>query len=138
MTSSLTLLAALALSQAAATPAPAPAETAPTSAEERAALAAEKAALAAEKAAAAAERIANSVAPPPPPAEEEKKEDAAAPVDRWTGMAGLGLTYITGNAQNLTLTANIGIDRKWDPWLLGVRLWGAYGIANPSANIMGT
>ncbi len=124
----LLLLCAALLAQAdTSTPAPA---AAPLSAEERAALAAERAAVAAEKTAAAAERLANSVAP------EAPKEEPAAPPkpDAWTGSAGIGLTYITGNTQSLVLTAGVQADRKWDKWSFGLRLSAAYGIANANAN----
>lgn len=121
----LALLCAALLSQAdTATAAP------PSTPEERAALAAERAAIAAEKTAAAAERLANSVAP------EAPKGEAAAPPkqDGWTGSAGIGLTYITGNTQSLVLTSNVSADRKWVNWSLGLRLWAGYGIANANAN----
>jgi len=128
----LALICAALLSQAdTATPAPpTPAPPTPTP-EERAALAAERAALAAEKAAAAAERLASSVAPETPGA--EPAAPAPSP-DAWTGSAGIGLTYITGNTQSLVLTSNVSADRKWQKWSLGLRLWAAYGIANANAN----
>jgi hypothetical protein len=46
---------------------------------------------------------------------------------------GLGATFITGNAQTLTLTANVAADRKWNVWALGIRVSGAYGTANPTS-----
>jgi putative salt-induced outer membrane protein YdiY len=107
-------------------------EAAPVmTAEERAAVAAEKAAAAAQKAAEAAARIADAVAPLP--AAEKKKEEKKA--DRWTGSVGAGLTFITGNSQTLTLTGTAAADRTWDSWALGIRLSGAYGLANPAANV---
>jgi len=100
------------------------------SAADKAAAAAQKAAEAAQKAAEAAMRIADAVAPQPAagaPAEEKKEE-------HWRGNVGLGLTFITGNSQTLTLTGNAAADRKWDTWALGIRLSGAYGLANPDTN----
>ncbi|MBL8953472.1 MAG: DUF481 domain-containing protein [Myxococcaceae bacterium] len=123
------LICATLLTQAdAAAAAPTPAATP----EERAALAAEKAALAAERAALAAERLAASVAPAPPA--EAAAPAAPPPADVWNGSAGIGLTYITGNTQSLVLTSNVSADRRWEKWTLGIRLWGAYGLANATAN----
>ncbi len=123
---SLALSAILAQSDAAAA-VPVPSEL---SAAERSALAAEKAALAAEKAAEAAMRIADLVAPLPPA--------AAAAVDpkkdKWIGNLGVGLTFITGNSQTLTMTGSAAADRKWEVWSLGLRANGAYGLANPDTN----
>lgn len=120
--------------EAPATDAPA-AEAAPAlSAGERAAVAAEKAAAAAQKAAEAAARIAEAVAP----IEETKEEKKDEKKDVWTGSVGAGLTFITGNSQTLTLTGTATADRKWDHWALGIRLNGAYGLANPAANVTGT
>ncbi len=99
------------------------------SAADKAAAAAERAAAAAEKTAAAVERMASVLAPV-----EEQKADEKKP-DGWTGTVGAGLTFITGNTQTLTLTATAAADRKWDHWAMGVRLSGAYGLANPSANV---
>ncbi|MCU0699053.1 MAG: DUF481 domain-containing protein [Myxococcaceae bacterium] len=97
------------------------------SAAERAALAAEKAAEAAAKAAEAAQRIADRVAPPLPPA-----APAAAPTaGAWAGTAGLGLSLLGGNTQTITLTGNVGLDKKWEVWTLGIRATGAYGVTNP-------
>lgn len=124
----LALSALLAQSDAAA-PAtvPPPAEL---SAADRSALAAEKAAAAAQMAAEAAMRIADMVAPLPPGAAavvEKKKEG-------WIGNLGVGLTFITGNSQTLTLTGSMAADRKWDVWAFGIRLSGAYGLTNPDTN----
>jgi putative salt-induced outer membrane protein YdiY len=107
--------------------------TADASAADRAAAAAERAATAAEKAANAAARIADAVAPAPAAA-----APAAAPApaaDAWKGSAGIGLAFITGNTQMLTLTANVAADKKWEDWALGIRLSGAYGLSNPDANV---
>lgn len=102
------------------------------SAADRAAAAAEKAAVAAQKAAEAAQKVAESVSPAAPAAAGEKKPD------NWTGTVGAGLTFITGNSQTLTLTGTASADRKWENWALGIRLNGAYGLANPTANVAGT
>lgn len=102
------------------------------SAADKAAAAAQKAAEAAEKAAAAAQRIAEAVAPTAPAV-------AAAPKDQgWVGNVGLGLSFITGNTQTLTLTGSASADKKWEVWALGLRLSGAYGLANPTANVEGS
>ena len=74
--------------------------------------------------AAAAERL----SPEPPKAEGAAA--AAPPVDPWKGLAGLGLTFITGNTENLTLTANLGLDKRFGPWGVAFRAAGAYGIVN--------
>lgn len=103
------------------------------SAADRSAAAAEKAAEAAQKAAEAAQRIADVIAPLPPAAAapaEKKKEG-------WIGNLGIGLTFITGNSQMLTLTGSGAADRKWGDWALGVRLSGAYGLSNPDTNATG-
>lgn len=126
---SLALVAVLSQADATATqPAPEPELTAA----DKAAAAAQKAAEAAEKAAAAAARIAEAVAPTAPAAAEAKKESP------WVGSVGLGLSFITGNTQTLTLTGTAAADRKWDVWSLGIRLSGAYGLANPTANAAGS
>lgn len=102
---------------------------------DRAVLAAEKAADAAQKAAEAAMRIANAVAPAPAPAPAPTPAaPAAAPAQGWVGNVGAGLSFITGNTQTLTLTGSSAIDRKWEVWALGIRLNGAYGLANPDTN----
>jgi len=97
---------------------------------ERSAQAAEKAAQAAERAADAAQRIADAMAPKPAPG--APPEVAAAP-QLWGGTAGLGLTFLTGNAQALTLTGSLALDRKWSDWAFAVRLAGAWGLSNPSS-----
>jgi hypothetical protein len=100
------------------------------SAAERAAVAAEKAAESAAKAAEAAQRIADRIAPPAPPAPA-----AAAPAPSagaWAGTAGLGLSLLGGNAETITLTGSVGLDKKWDLWTLGIRATGAYGVTNPN------
>ena len=124
------------LSQAdATTTAAQPVPTVEQSPAERAADAAQKAAEAAQKAAEAAQRIADSVAPPPPPPVDANAAPTAAPAPGWVGNVGVGLQFITGNAQALTLTGQAAVDRKWDVWALGIRLSGAYGLSNPDTNI---
>lgn len=124
----LTLAVAAVLAQA-AEPAAKPPAAEPSPADQ-AALAAERTAQAAEKTAQAVERLANVLAP----VAEEKKPEAKKP-DLWVGSVGLGVAFITGNTQTLTLTANLAADRKWDAWSLGLRASGAYGLANPAANV---
>lgn len=120
----LALSALLSQSDAAATPT-VPAEL---SATDRTVIAAEKAAAAAEKAAEAALRIADFVAPTAATKAEEKKKEG------WIGNLGVGLTFITGNSQTLTLTGSASADRKWKVWAIGARLNGAYGLTNPDTN----
>jgi len=113
---------------------PAATQPVPTAdASERAAAAAEKAAAAAEKAANAALRIADAVSPQtaanPTPAAA-----AGDTKESWVGNVGVGLTFITGNSQTLTLTGNAAADRKFGDWALGIRLNGAYGLANPDTS----
>jgi putative salt-induced outer membrane protein YdiY len=127
----LSLALAVALSQSDGVAAEA-APAAELSAAEKAAAAAQRAAEAAEKAAAAAQRIAESVGPATPAEKEDKKESG------WVGNVGLGLAFITGNTQTLTLTANASADKKWENWAFGLRLTGAYGLANPTANVEGS
>ncbi len=85
-------------------------------------------------AAAASQRIADALAGPvPAPAAEAKP----AP-DLWRGNVGFGLAYLTGNSQQLTVTAQGGADRNWGKWGIGLKANGAYGLSNPSANISGS
>lgn len=100
--------------------------------EERAIVAAEKAAAAAEKAAIASQRIADALAGPTPVAVDPA---AAAAAELWRGNVGLGLAYLTGNSQQLTLTGQAAADRNWGKWGLGLKANGAYGLSNPSANV---
>ncbi|PZR10528.1 MAG: DUF481 domain-containing protein [Archangium gephyra] len=135
----LTLTAAL-LAQTepstATTPAPTEATTTtPTAVEDaqaaqRAAEAAQKAAEAAQKAADAVTRIADVMAPPAAVAAAAN----TAPDEKWVGNVGLGLTFITGNAQTLTLTGTASASRQFGNWMLGLKANGAYGLANPDAN----
>lgn len=96
----------------------------------RAAEAAQKAAEAAQKAADAVTRIADAVAPQAPAAAAA----ATSPDERWVGNVGLGLTFITGNAQTLTLTGTASASRQFGAWMLGLKANGAYGLANPDTN----
>jgi hypothetical protein len=112
---------------------PAAATTVPAdpSPSERAAIAAEKAAAAAQKAADAAARIADAIAPPAPAAAAPAAGDNP---DKWIGNVGVGLTFITGNSQTLTLTGAAAADRKFGDWAFGLRANGAYGLANPDTS----
>ncbi len=128
------LAVAVALTQAPPTMvAPPPASGAPVAAPvvemsptDKAAAAAERAALAAEKANLAIQRLADVLAGPP--------LTAAAPStgSPWIGSFGAGLSFITGNTNQLTLTGQLGLDKKLDVWAVGVRVNGAYGLANPT------
>jgi hypothetical protein len=99
---------------------------------ERTAAAAERTAIAAEATAAAAGRIAEALAGPKAapgaPSGETKPE-------HWRGTAGLGLTFLSGNAEALTLTGTVAGDRKWSRWAMALRASGAYGVSNPTANL---
>ncbi|MFO0598374.1 MAG: DUF481 domain-containing protein [Myxococcaceae bacterium] len=130
------MLLALALSTVLAQSDAAAAQPVPTDPAQKAAEAAQKAAEAAQKAAEAAQRIADAIAPAP--AATAAAAPAASTEDKWKGSVGLGLTFITGNSQTLTLTGTAAADKKWDAWSLGIRLNGAYGLANPDTNTVGT
>lgn len=120
-----TILVAAVLSQA---------DVAEKSPAERAAIAAEKAADAAVKAAEATQRIADRIAPAPAPA----AAGAAPSASSWAGTAGLGLSLLGGNTSTITITGNVGLDRKWDDWTLGIRATGAYGLANADTSVGST
>lgn len=132
----LTLTAALlAQTDPAATTTPAPTATTTTAVDDaqsaqRAAEAAQKAAEAAQKAAEAVTRIADVMAPPAAVAAAAN----ATPDEKWVGNVGLGLTFITGNAQTLTLTGSASASRQFGMWMLGLKANGAYGLANPDTN----
>lgn len=107
--------------------------TTPVSApDERAVQAMERTAAAAERTAAAAEKLAqqgaaqNAAAGVTPAA-----DDAAA--QGWTGSVGLGFVSLTGNAEALTLTGLVALERKWEDWIVRVRSTGAYGQARTAA-----
>src|SRR5262245_48714618 len=65
--------------------------------------------------------------PPAPPA----PPPAPAPVG-WTGTAGLAMILLTGNAETLTLSGTLGIQRAWELWKLALKASGAYGRARPA------
>ncbi len=104
-------------------------ETAPESDAVTAAKAAAQAAAAAQRAAEAVEKLANTLLPAAPAAEAE----APAP-SPWVGGLGVGLTYITGNADTLTLTGNASLTGTFGAWAIGIKASGAYGLANPDTN----
>lgn len=108
------------------TPAAAPSDS------DKALSAAQKAAEAAEKAAQAVEKMAALLTP------KDEAAAAAPSASGWAGSAGVGFSFITGNTQTLTLTGNVAVDKKWTDWALGIRLSGAYGLANPTANVVNT
>lgn len=56
----------------------------------------------------------------------------------WSGTVGAGLQFLTGNAQTLTITGTVAVERKWELWTLGLKLNGAYALSNPKANEPGT
>lgn len=105
------------------TPAPAPSDA------DKALAAAQKAAEAAEKASKAVEKMAELMTP------KDAVAASAPSASGWAGSAGVGFAFITGNTQTLTLTGNVAVDKKWTDWALGIRLSGAYGLANPTANV---
>lgn len=121
----LTLSAALLAQAPAAAATPAPSSDPAVMAAE----AAQTAAAAAQKAAEAAERIANAMAPAAPAAAAPAEAPAKS---NWVGSIGAGLTYITGNAETLTLTGNGSLNGTFGQWGLGIKASGAYGLANPS------
>ena len=128
---SFALTIAAVLSQTAAEPA---AVAAPLSNDERAIVAAENAAAAAERAAAASQRIADSLAGPVLEAAQIDPAAAAA-AELWRGNVGFGLAYLTGNSQQLTITAQAAAERNWGKWGFGMKASGAYGLSNPAANV---
>ena len=101
---------------------------------QKAAEAAQKAAEAAQKAAEAAqantEKNVVTSASSAAAAAGAAAAPAAAP-DGWKGIVGVGLIWLTGNADTLTATANAQADRKIGPWGIGIRLGGAYGQTTP-------
>src|SRR5262249_53874038 len=108
---------------------------------QKAAAAAERAAVAAERSAAAAERAAavlEAAHGVTPPTAAPGAPPAAAAVTKapnpWTLTAGVGMISITGNAQTLTLTANVAAQRKAEKWILNLRANGAYGTSTPTAS----
>ncbi len=73
-----------------------------------------------------AKPAADAVTPPPPP--------PPPPVDPWKGNVGFGLIALTGNANAVTLTTNVGADKKWSGWGIGIRANAAYGQSQPTAS----
>lgn len=53
------------------------------------------------------------------------------PKPGWSGYANANLSFITGNAQSLTVTFGVGALRTWDKWALGLKGWLAYGSGTP-------
>ncbi|MEN9797969.1 MAG: hypothetical protein RL653_1665 [Pseudomonadota bacterium] len=123
----LSLLVAASLGQA-ATPASPP--STPDNAE-RAAVAAEKAAVAAERVAKAVEKLAGIEPAPAAGAEAAADQSNSA----WRGSVGLGLTWLSGNADSLTATALLGLERRWANWAVAGKASGAYGQARPANDL---
>ena len=124
----LEILAALALTQASASP---PTDATATADSARAAQAAERAATAAERAAEAAARAADA-------AEKiaaRTMASAAAtvppegPSAAWTGAATLGLISLTGNSRALTFNSNLNLERKSEDWIFATKANATYGQA---------
>jgi hypothetical protein len=111
----LSLVIATVISQPAVEPVAAPA-AAPTSES----IALEKLGVAAERLAAAAERLS-----PPPVA---PSPDAAPPKpDLWTGSAGVGLTWVTGNVTSIAFVASGQATRKGEHTITVLKAFGGYG-----------
>jgi hypothetical protein len=98
---------------------------------ERAAAAAESAERAALAAQAAAEasvraieslRASDGVAPP-----TASKDTEVQAAKKWTGTAGVALIALSGNSSTLTVTANLGAERNWENWILGLKGFALYG-----------
>jgi hypothetical protein len=80
----------------------------------------EKLSAATERLAAAAERL----SPPPPPA----NPDAPPPKpDLWTGSAGVGLTWVTGNVTSIAFVASGQATRKGERTITVFKAFGGYG-----------
>jgi Protein of unknown function, DUF481 len=117
----------------------------PSTLDERAVIAAEKAADAAARAADAAQKSAEALqklaeleaaekageAAGAKPAEAAKPPAAPSP---WSGGAALGFTYLAGNANSLTFAGNANIQRKSERWIIGAKLFGAFGETTAPAN----
>ena len=128
----LVTLLAQAPDAAAAAPAPSTEERLQKAldAAQKAAEAAQKAAEAAQKAAEAAQK---ATAAPAAPAEEKKEE--AKPPSKWSGSAGIGFVYVTGNANSVTFAGNAAAQRKSDRYIFGLRAFGAYGQTTPTGAV---
>ena len=61
-------------------------------------------------------------------------EGLIRPFIRRTPVAEVDSAEFGLPGQTLTLTGNAAADRKWEKWALGIRLNGAYGLANPDTN----
>ena len=109
------------------------AATAASQAAESAAKAATSAAAAADRAAAAADKVAAAVEKPAAAPAAAAAAPAAAPAPAetpgpvWKGTLGLGTIFLTGNTETLTFTTNLGLERKDEHWIIGVKGYGAYG-----------
>lgn len=114
-----------------------PTTTTTPTADDRALTAMERTAAAAERTAAAAEKLAQS-------AEKLQMaqgggasttgEGGAQDPSAWTGAAGLGLVWLTGNAEALTLTSLTNLEKKTENWIVRAKATGAYGQARPAAS----
>jgi hypothetical protein len=56
----------------------------------------------------------------------------------WTLAAGVGLISITGNAQAITLTGNVGAQCKAKKWILDLKANGSYGQSRPAGAPQGS
>lgn len=107
-----------------------PAANSTSATDERAISAMERTAAAAERTAAAAEKIAqmhaaHGAAGSTAPAAAAAAGDAEA----WTGTFSVGLVSLTGNAEALTLTSLLSLERKMEDWIVRAKASGAYGQA---------
>jgi hypothetical protein len=94
--------------------------------------AAERAAKAAQSAAEAAERAALALQPPAataPAAPAAAVAEAAPAPPAWAGTIGFGLIWLAGNAETLTVSGNLSLERKSEHWIFGAKAGGAYGQA---------
>ncbi|XXF81294.1 DUF481 domain-containing protein [Myxococcaceae bacterium GXIMD 01537] len=87
---------------------------------------------------------------PPPSTKEAEEADVAArdrakkatggdvtakvelPPEKWSGTAGIGLSWLSGNSNSFTLTGLVEAKRSWSKWALSARVDGAYGEARPA------
>ena len=102
-----------------------------TAAALQAALAAQSAAEAAQKAAQAAQQALELMMQKLPGALEAKEEEEATPKppSAWTTSANLGLIFLAGNSSSITLNGRVAVEYKTEQWILGSRVYGAYGRA---------
>jgi putative salt-induced outer membrane protein YdiY len=99
--------------------------TASTTADEREAAALERIEKAAERIANAAEKMAGIKTPPADAPAEAKKDDAV-----WTANVGVGLIWLAGNSETLTVNGNATAEVKFPSWILSAKASGAYGEAS--------